>query len=84
MAENIHRVATRKVVDQEESLAQIVVDEWMESTGHKKNILNSNLDSLGVGVAQGVNASGEEAWYCVQLFLYKGQTVTWVDEPIIE
>ena len=84
MAENIHRIATRKVAAEQKELAEIAVAEWMGSAGHEKNTLSDEFDAMGVGVAQGVNASGEEAWYCVQLFLYEGQSVTWVDDPILK
>ena len=49
----------------------------------KANMMNGKMGAMGVGLAKGLNASGEEAWYCVQLFLYDGQTVTWVDEPVL-
>lgn len=37
------------------SLAQAVVKQWLESEGHRKNILNPNLLFLGVGAAHFVD-----------------------------
>ena len=48
---------------------------------HFVNLLNSGLSDLGVGLARGANAAGEDCWYCVQMFTYEGYHVTWVDEP---
>lgn len=80
MAENIHRVAERRL--RESDLAELVVSEWTDSAGHLKNMLGDQYSSVGIGLAKGTNASGEDAWYCVQLFLYEGQSITRVDEPI--
>ena len=55
------------------------MDGWANSEGHLKNMLNNQLSSIGVGIAKGVNASGEESWYCVQLFLYDGYVISQVD-----
>ena len=59
------------------------MDGWVNSETHLRNILNDRLSSIGVGIAKGVNASGEEGWYCVELFLYNGYLISWVDEPIM-
>lgn len=83
MAENIHRIATRKLEQNQVSLAELATDEWLASEGHKANMMNGKMGAIGVGLAKGLNAGDEEAWYCVQLFLYDGQTVTWVDEPVL-
>ena len=58
------------------------MDSWAGSEVHLENILNRRLSEVGIGLARGVNTSGEESWYCVQFFLYDGRSVTWVDEPI--
>jgi len=42
-----------------------VVQGWMDSQGHKENILNTNYTHLGIGVA--VNSEGRIYW--VQLFM---------------
>ena len=81
MAENIHRISSYFLNDTCSDLAETAVRDWAASEGHMKNITDEQLGSIGVGIANGVNASGDEAWYCVQLFLYKGQTISWVDKP---
>ena len=43
--------------------AAAVMDSWMNSSGHRANILNCSLTKLGVGVAEG---SGGPWW--TQLF----------------
>ncbi len=45
--------------------AQSVMNGWMNSQGHKANILNSNYTKLGVGYA--VDANGTPYW--VQMFI---------------
>lgn len=78
-AENIHQIADWQIKDGE--LAAFAVREWAESPGHLKNMLNSRLSEIGVGLARGTNISGDPCWYCVQLFLYDGNTVHSVDAP---
>ena len=78
-AENIHRIATRYLIQHGVGLAEAAVDGWSNSEGHLKNMLNNQLSSIGVGIAKGVNASDEESWYCVQLFLYDGYVISQVD-----
>jgi uncharacterized protein YkwD len=41
----------------EESLAQEIMDGWMDSPGHRKNILEENFDKLGVGVSVGTDGA---------------------------
>ena len=43
--------------------------------------LKHELSEIGVGLARGVNDTGDPCWYCVQLFLYDGCSVTRVDTP---
>ncbi|MBT9256839.1 CAP domain-containing protein [Phycicoccus sp. MAQZ13P-2] len=45
--------------------AKAVVDSWMKSTGHRKNILNCGNKAIGVGVSQG---SGDYSIYWTQDF----------------
>ena len=82
-AENIHRIATRYLTQHGVGLAEAAVDGWAHSETHLRNILNDRLSSIGVGIAKGVNASGEESWYCVQLFLYDGYVISCVNETIM-
>ena len=79
MAENIHRIADWVLSDQ--TLAERAVADWSASTTHNKNMVNPKLSEIGVGLAKGVNDTGDPCWYCVQLFLYDGCEVTWVDGP---
>ena len=82
MAENIHRIATRYLSQHDVSLAEAAVDGWANSETHLRNIRNERLNAIGVGIAKGINAAGEESWYCVQLFLYDGCVISQVDTPI--
>ena len=79
MAENIHRIADWVLSDQ--TLAERAVADWYASTVHHKNMVNPKLSEIGVGLARGVNDTGDPCWYCVQLFLYDGYSVTRVDTP---
>ena len=79
MAENIHRIADWVLSDQ--TLAERAVADWYASTVHHKNMVNPRLSEIGVGLARGVNDTGDPCWYCVQLFLYDGCSVTRVDTP---
>ena len=49
------------------SSSQAVVDAWMESEGHRANILNPSLREIGVGVARG-RYEGTWVWVAVQEF----------------
>ena len=40
MAENIHRIADRRLKTLGKGLAEAAVDDWAASSGHLKNILN--------------------------------------------
>ena len=77
MAENIHRIADWVLSDQ--TLAERAVADWSASTTHNKNMVNPKLSEIGVGLARGINDTGDPCWYCVQLFLYDGYSVTRVD-----
>lgn len=79
MAENIHRIADWTMSNQ--TLAERAIADWSASATHNKNMLNQKLSATGVGLAKGVNDTGDPCWYCVQLFLYDGCEVTWVDGP---
>ena len=83
MAENIHRIATRYLSQHDLILAEAAVDCWPNSETHQRNRRNERLNAIGVGIAKGINAAGEESWYCVQLFLYDGCVISQVDIPIM-
>ena len=44
-----------------------LVQGWMQSPGHRKNILSDQFAEIGVAVAKG-RVQGEEAWVAVQIF----------------
>ncbi|WP_345241657.1 CAP domain-containing protein [Pontibacillus salipaludis] len=44
-----------------------VVQQWMNSSGHRKNILNKNVTHIGIGIAEG----GEMGIYWTQMFIQK-------------
>jgi len=46
---------------------QTVVQAWMDSPGHRANILNKRYDEIGVGVIQGIY-KGQQTWMAVQHF----------------
>jgi len=48
----------------EESLAREMVDGWMQSQGHRENILHKNYDRIGVGIA----ITPSDAVYATQNF----------------
>ena len=48
------------------STAQAVVDDWMQSTGHCQNIMNSGLRVIGIGYA--FNQSSTYSHYWTQNF----------------
>ena len=79
MAKNIHRIADWVLSDQ--TLAERAVADWYASTVHHKNMVNPKLSEIGVGLARGVNGTGDPCWYCVLLFLYDGYSITRVDTP---
>lgn len=79
MAENIHRIADWTMSNQ--TLAERAATDWYASTVHHKNMVNPKLSEIGVGLARGINDTGDPCWYCVQLFLYDGCSVTRVDTP---
>ncbi len=82
--ENIHCISGRRMADPGKELAKLAVDEWAASGTHLEAMLDVNRCAVGVGVAKGVDPkTGQEKWYCVQLFLRTGYAVNEVDEPIL-
>jgi len=53
IAENIHMQKTRSITfwESPESIAKSAVEGWMDSIGHKQNIVNGNYRSEGIGVS---------------------------------
>ena len=79
VGENIHRIADCAL--QGKSVSEAAVWSWNLSGGHRDNLLEKNYAETGVGLARGVNDNGEACWYCVQLFLWNGYSISWVDTP---
>lgn len=50
-----------------ESDFELVVNGWMQSAGHRANILNEDYEEIGVAVAEGV-FEGRVTWIAVQVF----------------
>jgi uncharacterized protein YkwD len=48
-----------------EALSKVLVRDWMESRGHRRNLLDARLADTGVGIAQ---SESTKRWYAVQLF----------------
>jgi uncharacterized protein YkwD len=48
----------------DEGSAEEIVNGWLKSEGHRKNLLNPDVTDIGLGVAK--NAKGE--WYYTQVF----------------
>lgn len=51
------------------SLAQTVVDGWMSSSGHKKNLLNRRMNRVGAGIAFDAKAPLCGRFYITQNYL---------------
>ena len=79
IGENIHCLEDWAL--KEKSLPETVMWAWSASAGHFKNMTNSRYGSIGVGLAKGTDENGEDCWYCVQLFMDTGGSISWVDRP---
>ncbi len=54
-----------------------LVEAWMESPGHRENILNNQFVEIGIAVGKGL-FEGEETWLAVQVF---GRPLPACDSP---
>lgn len=79
VGENIHRIADWAL--QGKPVSEVAMWSWNHSAGHQNNLLDKSYAEIGAGLARGVNEDGYECWYCVQLFLWNGYSVSWVDAP---
>ena len=79
VGENIHRIADWAL--QDKTVSEVAVWSWNRSAGHQDNLLDKTYAEIGVGLARGVNDDGYECWYCVQLFLRSGYSISAVDKP---
>jgi uncharacterized protein YkwD len=46
---------------------QKLIDGWMQSPGHRKNLLSTDVDEIGIAVVGGI-LKGEDTWVAVQIF----------------
>lgn len=60
----VHYSAAGENIAAGQKTASEVMRAWLNSSGHRANILNENFDTLGVGIADG----GQYGSYYVQLF----------------
>ena len=54
---------------------QKVIDGWMQSPGHRKNILSSEVEEMGAAIVKG-NINGRKAWISVQIFGLQSKPVS--------
>lgn len=81
VGENISQTPLLYLEQQKTEFPETVVRLWSNSAGHLSNMTDPNYRAIGIGLAQGTDSNGLECWYCVQLFLWDGYTIHWVDTP---
>ena len=81
VGENIHQIPLLYLDQQKSALAETLVYSWSKSAGHMENMTDESYAAIGVGLARGTDANGLECWYCVQLFLRSGYSISAVDKP---
>ena len=60
---------------------QELVDAWMESPGHRENIVSRDYQEIGIAVKKGI-FNGKEAWMAVQHFALPVSACPKIDETI--
>ncbi|MCP4154468.1 MAG: CAP domain-containing protein [bacterium] len=65
LAENIYMI--KKGKDTPEVLAETILRDWMNSSGHRANILNKEVTTLGVGCVE-ISKNGQSLIYATQVF----------------
>ena len=81
VGENICQIPLIYLAQQNTTLHERAVLLWSNSDGHRKNMTNADYGKIGVGLAKGRDENGLDCWYCVQLFLWNGYSISWVDAP---
>lgn len=81
VGENICQIPLIYLAQQNTTLHERAVLLWSNSDGHRKNMTNADYGKIGVGLAKGRDENGLDCWYCVQLFLWNGYSISWVDTP---
>ena len=62
---------------------QVLVQAWMDSPGHRENILNSSFENIGIAVGKGV-FEGQQTWLAVQVFGRPTSACPAIDSRLIE
>ena len=62
-----------------ERLAEIQMEAWAASEGHKENIMQPDYNSIGTGIAQDKYGM----YYLVQLFAGGNYSITGIDDPFL-
>lgn len=81
VGENIHQIPLLYLEQQKSALAETLIYSWSKSAGHMENMTDESYAAIGIGLARGTDANGLECWYCVQLFLRSGYSISAVDKP---
>ena len=81
VGENIHQIPLLYLAQQKTALAETLIYSWSKSAGHMENMTDESYAAIGIGLARGTDANGLECWYCVQLFLRSGYSISAVDKP---
>ena len=84
VGENICQIPLIYLAQQNTTLHERAVLLWSNSDGHRKNMTNADYGEIGVGLAKGRDENGLDCWYCVQLFLWNGYSISWVDAPAVK
>lgn len=84
VGENICQIPLIYLAQQNTTLHERAVLLWSNSDGHRKNMTNTDYGEIGVGLAKGRDENGLDCWYCVQLFLWNGYSISWVDAPAVK
>jgi len=62
---------------------QEVVEAWMDSEGHRRNILDERYEEIGVAAEKG-NYQGREVWIAVQVFSMPTSACPGVDSGLLQ
>ncbi len=63
LGENLHTIYSSEGLTDPQAIVHQMMEDWMHSSSHKKNIVGKNFTQLGVGCA-----SDGERIYCTQVF----------------
>mgnify|MGYP000385200504 CR=1 FL=1 len=80
VGENIHQIPLLYLAQQKPRLRRRSYIHG-QIRRHMENMTDESYAAIGVGLARGTDANGLECWYCVQLFLRSGYSISAVDKP---